>query len=430
MCLAAADVVFAGARDVSHDDDKAIKAGYHKDMGRILSFHKSKDFGGLQELVEEIERKWGPRSGEYYLDLMATACEMLTTVDFRSGRQGPLGQKYALLTLTRPGPIPLDKEWKLVFCLRQHFDYEKGAVKGEEWSKQRTERARLWFRAWQRLEREIEPDFNPKDRPPAQIPPPPGLGIRAGAPLPPPQAIRDPKVRKQYEEALEEHRKKQEAYARQVELHDLAKRYLQKAEQYVIATYSSPPFNQPELQQYLADHGISQDARARILKEVDRRTTNYLAAQEKAKPSADPFELRRDRRLAVLVIVGGDKPKLEEILQSLRGATGLLLTVADNLADHEPDFGKVNLGAHPRAWQVMEMVAHRQLRNGRWEKTENGYRLTGHSLVPVRPTTNLFVILLLWFLPGIVVVGLTAFYWWRRKGAHVAHSTEAGSQKR
>ncbi len=328
--------------------------------------------------------------------------------------------------LTKPGSIPLDKEWKLVFCLRQHFEHEKGMVKGAEWSKQRTEKARFWLRAWQKLEQEIKRDFNFEDRPPAEVPPPPGLRIREGTPLLPPQAIPDPKLRKQYAQAIEENKKKRAEYARQVELHDLDKRYVKKAEHYLVAMYAIPPFNRAELEQYLNEYRIGQDVSSRILKEVDHRTTTHLAAQKTKKP-APWLGLRQDPRLAVLVTLGGDNPKFEEVLQRLREATGLDLTIADNLADHEPDIGQLKLGDRPRAWQVMELVAHRQLQGGRWEKTENGYRLTGDSLALRQPTTNLFVVLLVWLLPGIAILGAAGFYLRRRKRASLPAATQAAS---
>lgn len=114
-----------------------------------------------------------------------------------------------------------------------------------------------------------------------------------------------------------------------------------------------------------------------------------------AEPSAaqkvleeNPYYLRADESLQVSFNLETDRPKLLQIVAKLREATGLEIGVASNLADHDPDFGKIQPSKKGyRAWQLMEMVARKELQNGYWEKTDLGYRLVATSSI-VAVTAN------------------------------------------
>ncbi len=97
-----------------------------------------------------------------------------------------------------------------------------------------------------------------------------------------------------------------------------------------------------------------------------------------------PYYLRRDEQLQAALNVEADHPKLSHIIVRLREATGLDIEVSSGLAHHDPDFGHVQPSKKGyRAWQLMEMIARRDLQIGHWEKTPGGYRLVGMSVAPV-----------------------------------------------
>jgi hypothetical protein len=94
----------------------------------------------------------------------------------------------------------------------------------------------------------------------------------------------------------------------------------------------------------------------------------------------NPYYLRADPRLQVSLNVEAEHPKIAQIIAKLCDATGLVLTVDSDLKDHQPDYGVIlpsKKGYH--AWQLMEMVAQRDLKRGYWDKTDQGYRLMGTS---------------------------------------------------
>jgi hypothetical protein len=97
--------------------------------------------------------------------------------------------------------------------------------------------------------------------------------------------------------------------------------------------------------------------------------------------SADRFYLRRDPRLQTKTTLFEVDPELTGILQKLNSAAKIAFTVDEALSSHRPSFGSVQLNKVP-LWVVMELVAITQIEDGRWERTDDGYRLVGKSLVP------------------------------------------------
>src|SRR5262245_6038061 len=117
----------------------------------------------------------------------------------------------------------------------------------------------------------------------------------------------------------------------------------------------------------------------------------------------------------------GSEPTLETVLRDLRQATVLTFTLADYLQNHQPDFGKVHLRDVP-AWVVMGLVTENQMQDGRWEKTDTGYRLEGKSLAMTLPVDTPTRAFLWWIGAGLVALGLlVAARWYLRYKGKPAH---------
>src|SRR5262245_1176579 len=67
--------------------------------------------------------------------------------------------------------------------------------------------------------------------------------------------------------------------------------------------------------------------------------------------------LRFDERLSPTIHVGPRKTSVEHILELLRGATGLDITLGDSLKDHQPDFAVQGGPNGWHAWQLMGILA-------------------------------------------------------------------------
>ena len=84
--------------------------------------------------------------------------------------------------------------------------------------------------------------------------------------------------------------------------------------------------------------------------------------------------LRNDPRLKTpLTLKFESKPGADELLNILRKATGVALTLAD---EPKAEQGKIVLGdmkGKAPAWKVMEQIVATQFTDGKWEKAGDGY---------------------------------------------------------
>jgi hypothetical protein len=95
---------------------------------------------------------------------------------------------------------------------------------------------------------------------------------------------------------------------------------------------------------------------------------------------AQKFPLRGDPRLSARIMDLPTLPTFASMLEKIEKATGLKLTLDKNLENHRPELGNFQGGKNGWiAWQLMEVIEKRQLKDGRWRKTDLGYQLEGTS---------------------------------------------------
>lgn len=100
-----------------------------------------------------------------------------------------------------------------------------------------------------------------------------------------------------------------------------------------------------------------------------------------ASPSKSPGEtgadLRADARLYRPLTVSLSEPTVEEVLEQLREATGVSLSIdSDNVETKDPAFFNVRLHNMP-AWAVMQQLARSKVVEGKWVEAGEGYQLVG-----------------------------------------------------
>ena len=122
-----------------------------------------------------------------------------------------------------------------------------------------------------------------------------------------------------------------------------------------------------------------------------------------------------NERLLARLSVDERRAKLPDMLARLNAVTGLKFTLADNLSHHDPVLGDFQL-KNTRAFSIMEFIAKNDIDNGRWEKTEDGYRPEGgsHTPLPVRPKTFNWLWLVLALAVTFTAVGGIAILIYRR----------------
>jgi hypothetical protein len=133
---------------------------------------------------------------------------------------------------------------------------------------------------------------------------------------------------------------------------------------------------------------------------------DVVLAHAQAVLKENSYYLRVDRRLQVRLNVEARHPKLSHILARLSEATGLEMTVTSQRQDHEPDVGHIQPSKKGYyAWQLMELVARKELQQGYWEKNSDGYRLTGRAIEAAPPVVAASQGKS-HFIPGLIVLAL------------------------
>lgn len=263
----------------------------------LSSQKKLERLGKLEKLGQEIEKKWRATDVETYALLTYKVSATLGSLDFRTPRCHYLARSFAMRALEKADKFPLHVECQLLGYVQQRSDAKGNTLKGKAWAVLRKKQANLWLHAWQRIEKTIDKNWDPKDLPSINVMLPPGVSGVAGMS---PKHIKDPKLRAQYEAAIAANKKKNEEYGRQYRARRLKKYRIPRAERFIIRAYMEPPTGKAELkeleallQQYIPDAG----KRTRILKAVEnkkmpddlilRRITTHPA---KPKSTTQPAE--------------------------------------------------------------------------------------------------------------------------------------------
>lgn len=240
---------------------------FDRDFGRLEALRRSRDINSLVVFADEIEEKWNGRDASHYGGLMLNIIDSFPLTDAERSMQTALSQKYALLTLKKFENIPVEIALLIIPFLQVDEDTDtlQGSVSREE---HRKEKVLWWFRGLQRLDREIDKNFDVNDAPIANISQLPNTGLPSGVE---PSAIKDPKLRKEYEIALAKNKKKAQYFNRQYKLIQLNQVFPRQAELYISSAYSRRHVNLEELKQFLETYISDLSARKTILDKVTRK---------------------------------------------------------------------------------------------------------------------------------------------------------------
>ncbi len=297
-CLLAIGVVFwpgAGGRQIKEQEfekdqvgpaglsSQAEKQEYKQDMARIKALRKSfkpglvNDLEQYEKFADEIRNKWRDRNKEYNARLILEICGPLSSGTFEDDRRHDVARKYALSVLEKPKEISVEMELKLTGHVMTSI-YTPNSPKGEDLAQRRKKDVQIRLHAWKRLHDAIDPNWDPNE----EIWSPNAVGALMGLPSGiAPEGVGDPKLRAEYEAALQKNSEEIERYTKQYRLHDRLKSYPKRAERYIVKAYSEPPFNLEELRQYLEKYIVDKKTRARILDSVEKNMEKHIQKMPK-----------------------------------------------------------------------------------------------------------------------------------------------------
>jgi hypothetical protein len=205
--------------------------------------------------IAALDNKWQSAASSDRAELFLRAADAARSSYFEgedSYEQYVLEQDYALKGLERAlsEPLPLVTEMRLVMHLR--MDLSKQSPSSQEFGQERRIKSQFWSHAWQRVEIEAAQVFTEADKPLNYVLPPTG---KDGTQLPPgvsPEAIAEPSLRKQYQDAIDENHLKAERAIQHTAVLNLRKSFEKEAENFFLQSYSEGPLNLEELNNLLS----------------------------------------------------------------------------------------------------------------------------------------------------------------------------------
>jgi hypothetical protein len=240
--------------------------GYEADVQRLIAL-RSRPQEELLALAAELEGKWRKINWTQYAQMMTHVCSEIVNYRLNDAHLRQQSEHYAVLALSHSKMIAWPDQSELVFAL----GYQRSSETVEGWLHERREKTQHWLEAWHRLEIETDPGYDLNDRrnrPAIRVLPPDESGLPPGAP---PSAIRDPKLRRQYEIAIAENQRKAEKALKQMRLQTDGPFFKSSAEHVLVELYSQQPYRTNELKQYLQVYVRDAGAKQRIVNAVAKK---------------------------------------------------------------------------------------------------------------------------------------------------------------
>jgi hypothetical protein len=186
---------------------------FEADVQRLIAL-RARPLEELLTLAAELEGKWRKINWSQYAQMMTHVCSELVNYRLNDAHLRQQSEHYAVLALSHSRMLAWSDQSELVFAL----GYQRSSDTLEGWLRERREKTQHWLEAWHRLEIETDPSYDLNDRrnrPALRVVPPDQTGLPPGAP---PNAIKDPKLRRQYEKAIAENQRKAEKALKQMRL--------------------------------------------------------------------------------------------------------------------------------------------------------------------------------------------------------------------
>ena len=253
-----------GAAPTEPDSDKRE---YQQDFDQLGALAREHDLRKYEEYAEKIHARWAGRNKENYAQLVLRFCQPMNSKAFDDKRRYVLARKYALLALKDADLISVESERALTWYVVA--DQVTPRPEGKEWQRLRREDATVRLHAYKRLVDGIDSAWDAKDLPEMNVAPPIGSALEAGGS---PEAIKDPKLRAEYEAAIARNKKKAERHSKQYKYRQTLESLRPNMEKDLIKAYSKAPLDMGELQGLLATYVADPDTRKRIVDAVTNNT--------------------------------------------------------------------------------------------------------------------------------------------------------------
>ena len=260
-----------GARITAELTQETVGKQFEEDDRRLMEM-RSRSLDELLSLADQMEIKWRRIDWNLYARIMIRICSEISNRDVHDVRLRRESERFARIALSHASMFLWEHQAFLVEALGSRV-----SSTDSDWLRERRQNTILWLYAWQRLEREFDPTFDindRKNRPLMRVFPPDETFLPPGTP---PSAIKDPKLRAQYEAAIAENNRKAKRAEQQFPLIAHGAAFKARAEHVLTYLYSQTPFRNAELKRLLETYIKDAAARQRILDAVEKNTTDTKA---------------------------------------------------------------------------------------------------------------------------------------------------------
>ncbi len=231
--------------------DEAIQ-----DENDVRSVASTGNLKNLQNLADNLEKKWFEKDKKYYWYIMSVICDQLSSYGYNEGIPSKIASRYAKQTiekskeLSEGEKIPMHIEFNFLMNIKVDYGSYKNMnelSQTNDWKNKRAETAKYYFQGWERLEKSIDPNYGKPDPNyrPGPIRPPKGVDSSFSGMSP--KAIKDPNLRAQYEKTLQEDHEKKRRGLEQFQLMRTKKESLPLIQSNILYLYSGPLYESKTL---------------------------------------------------------------------------------------------------------------------------------------------------------------------------------------
>lgn len=346
---------------------------------RIRDLRTKNDTAGLRLLVPEAKTKWLTEGVDDYLPAVLDLCFALNSVSQLLADDVEKVRSLAVAAIDQSGEKRPDLLCKFTEFLQGDPEYASGKLSGDAWRNERRVRVVRWLGVSQSLRHYVATLPAPTGPVYAFVDPPPDARIPGGLRVAP-SAIKDPVIRKKYEEQIATNNESIALLQKQKDAKELETAFSATAKRYVTDAYCKPPYKTEELEVLLISSSFDANSREAILSEVRRRVAERpeggLPKSTNPIPVTPPEQItwRTDPRLRVGVTLDLKSPTVDDVIRELRHVTNVDLSRSDEVQHAAPALGSLSTRGVP-AWEIMEMLAESKRVEGRWVGAGTGYRL-------------------------------------------------------
>jgi hypothetical protein len=241
---------------------------YQSDIARLIEL-RSHPLEELLALANQLEVKWRGVDWNSYARVMQYVCSEISNRGLNNPHVREQSEHFARIALSHSKKFL----WELQADLVGALGYQRSSATDAEWLRERREKTEFWLNAWMRLEKQTDPSFDINDRkslPRMRVFPPFETGLPAGTP---PSAIKDPRLRAEYEAAIADNKRKSQRVGEQLPLQLHGPSFKRQTERWLIQAYSQPPGRITELKRFLKIYIKDTRTRERILTEIGKNSS-------------------------------------------------------------------------------------------------------------------------------------------------------------